>query len=160
VSAEHHDKTFVATFLAVLGFLGAFTVVIIIIANRISSADAADEAAVARVAERIRPVGQVVTDPSKLLAMAPAAATARAPMTGAEIVTKVCGACHGSGVLNAPKIGDKAEWNKRKAAGGLGALVANSIKGKNQMPARGGDPSLSDDEVKAAVEQMLKQTGV
>lgn len=159
MSAEHHDKTFVATFLAVLGFLGAFTVVIIIIANRISAADAADEAAVARVAERIRPVGQVVTDPSRLLAMAPAAAVARAPMTGAEIVTKVCGACHGSGVLNAPKIGDKAEWSKRKAAG-MSALVANSIKGKNQMPARGGDPSLSDDEVKSAVEHMLKQTGV
>lgn len=158
MNPEHHDKTFVATFLAVLGFLGAFTVVIIIIANRISAADAADEAAVARIAERIRPVGQVVTDPAKLLAMAPAAA-ARAPMTGAEIVTKVCGACHNSGVLNAPKIGDKAEWGKRKAAG-MSALVSNSIKGKNQMPARGGDPSLSDDEVKASVEYMLKQSGV
>jgi len=89
----------------------------------------------------------------------PGGGPARAPMSGAEIVTKVCGACHGSGVLNAPKIGDKAEWSKRKAAG-MAALLASSIKGKNQMPARGGDASLSDAEVKAAVEQMLKQTGV
>lgn len=159
MNPEHHDKTFVATFLAVLGFLGAFTVLIIIIANRLSAADAPDEAATARIAERIRPVGQVVTDPSRLLAMAPVAAAARAPMTGAEVVARACAACHDSGVLNAPKVGDKAVWNKLKAAG-LGTMVSNAIKGKGQMPARGGDPSLSDDEVKAAVEHMLKQAGV
>ena len=106
----------------------------------------------ARVGERTRPVGQVITDEKMLLAAAPAA-TARAPMSGAEIVTKVCGACHASGVLNAPKIGDKAEWNKR---GNMKTLVASAIKGKNAMPPRGGDPSLSDGEVKAAVEEMLK----
>ena len=158
MNPEHHDKSFVATFLLVLGFLGAFTVGILFVANAISAKDLDDPQNMTRVAERIQPVGQVITDEKMLLAAAPPAA-ARAPMTGAEIVTKVCGACHGSGVLNAPKIGDKGEWNKRKAAG-MAALLANSIKGKNQMPARGGDPSLSDAEVKAAVEQMLKQTGL
>lgn len=158
MNPEQHDKSFLTTFTMILGFLGAFTVTISLIARMISAPEAADADALARIEERIKPVGQVVTDPAKLLAMAPAAA-ARAPMTGAEIVTKVCGACHGSGVLNAPKIGDKAEWSKRKAAG-MSALLASSIKGKNQMPARGGDPSLSDAEVKAAVEEMLKQTGV
>jgi cytochrome c5 len=71
----------------------------------------------------------------------------------------VCSACHGTGVLNAPKIGDKAAWGKLKATG-IKALLANAIKGKNQMPPRGGDPSLSDDEMKAAIEQMMKLTGV
>jgi cytochrome c5 len=158
VNPEQHDKSFVVTFLFVLGFLGAFTVAIWIIANTVG-AHAADETEVnARIEERIKPVGQVVTDASQLLAMAPAAA-ARAPMSGPEIVSKVCGACHGTGVLGAPKVGDKGEWAKRKAAG-MKTLLANSINGKNQMPARGGDPSLSDDEVKAAVEEMLKQSGV
>ena len=152
MNPEHHDKTFVATFLLVLGFLGVFTVGILFIANAISAKDLDDPQNMTRVAERIKPVGQVITDEKMLLAVAPPAA-ARAPMTGAEIVTKVCGACHGSGVLNAPKIGDKAEWNKR---GNLKTLVASAIKGKNAMPPRGGDPSLSDDEVKAAVEEMLK----
>ena len=158
MNPEQHDKSFLTTFAMILGFLGAFTVTISLLARMISAPEAADADALARIEERIKPVGQVVTDPAKLLAMAPAAA-ARAPMTGAEIVTKVCGACHGSGVLNAPKIGDKAEWSKRKAAG-MSALLTSSLKGKNQMPARGGDPSLSDAEVKAAVEEMLKQTGV
>ena len=158
MNPEHHDKTFVVTFLGVLGFLGAFTLGIITIANFISAPEAADDAALARIEERIKPVGQVITDEKMLLAAVPAA-SARAPMSGAEIVTKVCGVCHASGVLNAPKIGDKAEWSKRKAAG-MSALLASSLKGKNQMPARGGDASLSDDEVKAAVQEMLKQTGV
>ena len=152
MNPEHHDKTFVVTFLLVLGFLGVFTVGILFIANTLSAKDLDDPQNMTRVAERIKPVGQVITDEKMLLAVAPPPA-ARAPMTGAEIVTKVCGACHGSGVLNAPKIGDKAEWNKR---GNLKTLVASAIKGKNAMPPRGGDPSLSDDEVKAAVEEMLK----
>ena len=158
MDAEKHDKTFLFTFTLVLGFLGAFTITIWIIARMISTAEAEDPAALARMEERIQPVGQVITDPSKLLEVA-AAAPARAPMSGEQIVTRVCGACHGTGVLNAPKIGDKAEWSKRKAAG-MSALLASSIKGKNQMPPRGGDASLSDAEVKAAVEQMLKQTGL
>lgn len=158
MNPHQHDKAFVATFLAVLGFLGAFTTVIIVIANSISAPEAADPQSLARIEERIKPVGQVITDPAKLLEVA-AAAPARAPMTGEQIVAKVCSACHGTGVLNAPKIGDKAAWSKLKAAG-MAAMLSNAIKGKNQMPARGGDPSLSDAEVKAAVELMLKQTGV
>ena len=158
MNPEHHDKTFVFTFLVILGFLGAFTFTIWIIAHSVGAQEVPDEAAAKRLEERIKPVGQVVTDASQLLAMT-AAAPARAAMSGEEVVTKVCGACHGTGVLSAPKIGDKGEWGKRKAAG-MDALMASSLNGKNQMPARGGDPSLSDAEVKAAVEQMLKQSGV
>jgi cytochrome c5 len=158
VNPEHHDKTFVVTFLLVLGFLGAFTITIWTIAHAIGTPDEPDPEAAGRIEERIKPLGQVATDASQLLAAAPAA-TARAPMSAEEIVTRVCSACHGTGVLNAPKIGDKAEWSKRKAAG-MSTLMASSLNGKNQMPARGGDPSLTDAEVKAAVEQMLKQSGV
>jgi cytochrome c5 len=158
VDAEKHDKNFLVTFTLVVGFIGAFAVAIGLLARVIGKAEAEDPAAIARMEERIKPVGQVITDPSKLLEVA-AAAPARAPMTGEQVVTKVCSACHGTGVLNAPKIGDKAAWAKLKAMG-VKALVASAIKGKNQMPPRGGDPSLSDDEMKAAVEQMLKQTGI
>jgi cytochrome c5 len=160
VDAEHHDKSFVLTFLAVLGFLGSFTVGIIVISNLVAAKEPDDKGALARLEERIKPAGEVITDPAVLMAMAAAApATAHAPMSGAEIVTKVCGACHGAGVLGAPKIGDKGEWGKRKAVG-LNALVASAIKGKNAMPPKGGDPSLTDAEVKSAIQEMLKQTGV
>lgn len=159
MNPEQHDKAFIKTFGAVLGFLGVFTASIWVIAHAVGGHEPAEDEARARIEERIKPLGQVATDASQLVAMTAPAAAARAPMSGAEVVTRVCGACHGSGVLNAPKIGDKAEWAKRKAAG-MSALMASSIKGKNQMPARGGDPSLTDDEMKAAVEHMLKQSGV
>ena len=155
---QHHDKGFLATFLGILAFLVAFAVAISFIARTVSAHSERDEGALARMEDRIKPVGQVFTDEKMLLAAAPPAA-ARAPMTGEQIVGKVCGACHGAGVLGAPKIGDKAEWGKRKAAG-VAALVASAIKGKNSMPPRGGDPSLSDDEQKAAIQEMLKKTGV
>jgi len=158
VDAETHDKNFLVTFTIVLGIIVAFAAAIGIIARVISTAEAEDPAALARMEERLQPVGQVITDPAKLLEVA-SAGPARAPMTGEQIVGKVCSACHGTGVLNAPKIGDKAAWGKLKATG-IKALLANAIKGKNQMPPRGGDPSLSDDEMKAAIEQMLKLTGV
>jgi cytochrome c5 len=154
LNTQQHDKTFVATFAIVLGILGAFTVTIWVVAHAIGAQQLEqDEADLkARLEERIKPVGQVVTDASQLLAAAPAA-TARPPMSGKEVVTKVCGACHASGVLNAPKIGDKAEWNKR---GNLTALLAGAKNGKNAMPPKGGDPSLSDEELKAAIAEMVK----
>ena len=158
MNPEQHDKTFVFTFLLVLGFLGAFTITIWTLAHALATPDEPDPAAAALIEERIQPLGQVVTDASQLLALT-APAAARAPMSAEEIVTRVCGVCHGTGVLSAPKIGDKAEWSKRMAAG-MSTLMASSLNGKNQMPARGGDPSLTDAEVKAAVELMLKQSGV
>jgi cytochrome c5 len=158
VDSEQHDKAFIGTFSIVLGFLGVFTATIWIIAVAVGGHEPTTAETAALIEQRIKPAGQVVTDASQLLAMT-APVAARAPMSADEIVTRICSACHGTGVLNAPKTGDKAAWAKLKATG-LAALVGNAIKGKNQMPARGGDPSLSDTEVKAAVELMLKQSGV
>lgn len=151
MNQQQHDQKFVKSFLAVLGVLGGITAVIMVIAAYITPA-ADDSAALKRIEERIRPMAQVVTDPSVLMKAA-ASAEARAPYSGKEVVAKVCGACHGSGVLGAPKPGS---WGARKAALGLEGLVKSAIKGKNAMPARGGDASLSDAEIKAAVMELLK----
>ena len=65
------------------------------------------------------------------------------------------------GVLGAPKEGDTAAWQARlSAAGGVDGLVASVINGKNAMPPRGGNHDLSDEEVKAGVQQMLKLSGL
>jgi cytochrome c5 len=156
VDVQKHDKTFVATFLAVLGALVAFTIAISFIAGFVSAGNKDEAAERARVEERIRPVGEVITDEKALLAATPAPAAAaapRAPLSGAEVVARACAACHTTGVLAAPKTGDKAAWTAR---GDLNTLVASAIKGKNAMPPKGGDPSLSDAEIKAAVQEMMK----
>ena len=55
------------------------------------------------------------------------------------------------GVANAPKLGDKAAWGPRVATG-MDALYTSALNGKAAMPAKGGNPALSDAEVKAAVD--------
>ncbi|WP_287669102.1 c-type cytochrome [Accumulibacter sp.] len=63
-------------------------------------------------------------------------------------------ACHASGAAGAPKAGDKAAWAPRIATGSA-ALIKSAINGKNAMPPKGGNPDLSDAEVKAAVEHLV-----
>jgi cytochrome c5 len=65
--------------------------------------------------------------------------------------------CHAAGVAGAPKLGDKAAWAPRIKEG-LNELVGEAIKGVRAMPPKGGNPSLSDDEVRAAVEFMVSQS--
>ena len=157
---EHkdHDKVFVSTFGLVLAALGAIFFVCIIAARLLIPDHGPDAEALAKLEQRIKPVGQVVTDPAALIKVA--AKVERTPYTGEQVLTNACNACHTAGVLGAPKDGDKAAWAARAAAaGGLDGLTASAIKGKNSMPARGGNPDLSDDEIKAAVELMLKHAG-
>src|SRR3546814_4847329 len=78
-----------------------------------------------------------------------------------QVYSKVCTGCHAAGVLGAPKDGDKAAWGARlKAAGGVDGMLKIAIHGLNAMPPRGGDASLSDDELKGAIEHMLKDAGL
>lgn len=80
------------------------------------------------------------------------------PVDGSKIVAATCQACHGTGLLNSPKIGDKDAWGKRlEANGGIDGLVKSAIAGKGAMPSRGGNAGLSDAEIKAAIEYMTSQ---
>jgi cytochrome c5 len=105
-----------------------------------------------KTAELIQPVARV-----ELAAAAPAAADAGgAPKSGEQVVQTVCSACHATGAAGAPKIGDKALWAPRIAQG-IETLYKSALGGKNVMPARGGNAALSDAEVKAAVDYLVKQ---
>lgn len=156
-----HDQAFFRTFGMVLAALGGIFAFCIFAANLIVPKAGPSEAEQARLAERIKPIGQVVTDPAVLAKLAAASQTTHVPQTADQIVGGVCTACHGAGVLGAPKIGDKAEWSRRLAAeGGFDGLSAAAIKGKNQMPPRGGNADLTDDEVKSAVKLILEKAGI
>jgi cytochrome c5 len=119
------------------------------------------------IAERIKPVGStpdIEKGPSPL-APAPAAvaatpatdgAAAPAAASGKSVYDASCQACHGAGVAGAPKLGDKAAWAPRIGTG-MAALQNSVLKGKNAMPPKGGNLSLSDADVKAAVDYMVSQ---
>lgn len=75
-----------------------------------------------------------------------------------RIYRSVCARCHDSGLLDAPKMGDEAAW-KPRIAEGQKALTRLATKGIRQMPPRGGNPSLTDAEVAAAVTHLVNGSG-
>ncbi|HXM80965.1 MAG TPA: c-type cytochrome [Burkholderiales bacterium] len=101
------------------------------------------------VAKRLQPVGRVEFG---------AAGAAAGSRTGEEVYKTVCATCHQTGVAGAPKIGDKAAWAPRIKEG-LNTLVADATKGVRAMPPRGGDSSLTDEEMARAVVYMANQSG-
>ena len=76
------------------------------------------------------------------------------PRDGATVYNTVCMACHAGGVAGAPKTGDKAAWAPRIATG-MATLIKVATEGKNAMPPRGGDATLTDEELKASVEFLV-----
>jgi len=120
------------------------------------------------VAKRLQPVGEVAVDPNQPkpepaaapvavaagpAAVIPAAAGGDAGK-GKSVYDSACTVCHAAGVAGAPKAGDKAAWAPRLKTGNA-ALVATAIKGKGAMPPKGGNLSLSDADIKAAVDYMV-----
>ncbi|MFZ3127551.1 MAG: c-type cytochrome [Rhodoferax sp.] len=92
------------------------------------------------------------------VAAAPEAPVASENAVGKKVFGQVCSMCHASGAAGSPKPGDKADWGPRIAQGN-DVLYKHALEGftgaKGMMPARGGNTTLKDDEVKAAVDYMV-----
>lgn len=88
--------------------------------------------------------------------MAPAA-PAGALIPGQRAYERVCASCHDEGLDGAPAVGDQEAWAGRSSLW-VAVLVDHAKEGYLEMPARGGDPALSDPEVAAAAEYMLALT--
>lgn len=106
------------------------------------------------VAERIKPVAQAYIGTAPVVVAAAAPVAEESVGGGKQIVTQVCAMCHASGMMSSPKLGSKEDWAPRIEKG-VDVVYSNAINGLNMMPARGGHPDLSDDDVKSAVDYML-----
>ncbi|MBA2777780.1 c-type cytochrome [Billgrantia kenyensis] len=113
------------------------------------------------IAERIKPIGQlclVGEDCGTAAAAAngnDVAETEANGIDGGAIYQRVCMACHDTGAAGAPRHGNVDEWADRIDKG-WDELLANSINGIGAMPARGGNPNLSDEEVAASTAYLLE----
>ena len=82
-------------------------------------------------------------------------------MPGEGSYKKACALCHAAGTAGAPIPGDKADWAARIDQG-METLYKHSTQGytgaKGVMPPKGGNLSLSDQEVMAAVDYMVAKS--
>jgi cytochrome c5 len=130
--------------------IGAIVLLSQLVTSGMGGAGDGDAAA---IAARIAPVGSVsVIDPN-----AP-----KVFLTGAEVFGQVCKTCHEAGLAGAPKVGDRALWAPRIAQG-QAVLFKHALEGfqgkSGMMPAKGGNPNLSDFEVERAVVYMANLAG-
>lgn len=141
--------------IAVTGFFLVIVIGIILLVSFVTNAPVTgagtDSLDAEAVANRLRPVaeqGFTVID-----ANAP-----RVLQAGAAVYAATCAACHDSGMAGAPKTGDNEIWRSRLAQG-YDMLLKHAIEGIRAMPAKGGNPDLSDVEVARALVFMSNKSG-
>lgn len=166
------DAAFLKNFALLIGFLAVIAILLgalaVLIYNRNPPAQNPDKQKI--LEQRIAPVGGVYAGDTGRAAMAAAqeaAAKAAAAQVayggstdGHEIYGLLCHSCHEAGVAGSPKMNDKAAWAPRVAQG-IDTLIKHATEGftgsTGVMPAKGGNPSLNDAQIRATVEWMVSQ---
>lgn len=123
---------------------------VVVVAMGVTTAHAqemTDEA----IKERIKPYGSL-----NVAGAQAADAGAAAARSGEDVYNGACVACHGSGVLGAPRVHNAEDWQPRLDERGLDGVWNNALNGLNAMPPRGTCGNCSDDEIKAAIEYMVE----
>ncbi|MBS1224709.1 MAG: Cytochrome c class [Proteobacteria bacterium] len=156
MSSQVAEKSFVTTFVALISALVLLAAVLFMVGALVGVVGnvAPDDGSRKQVAavERIKPVARVAI-------AVPQPAGAELKLSGQEVYNKVCMACHATGAAGAPKVGAKDQWEPRFAQG-MDTLVKNAVNGIRGMPAKGGNPALSEVNIKDAVTYMLGETGI
>ena len=166
---RNHDLQFLKRFSMVIGFLCLLTLGLILLARHLHHTlpPEVPPTAMQRTSARIHPAGAVYAGDTGAAAQAAAAAAAAAKAAsqvayggttdGSVIYESLCGACHTGGVGGAPTL-DHGHWDARIAQG-TDTLYTHAIEGftgaAGVMPARGGNPALTDEQMKATVDWML-----
>ncbi|CAD2242956.1 c-type cytochrome [Xanthomonas arboricola] len=167
---RNYDLEFLKKFSMVIGLLVVITLGLIALAAYLQRAipDEVSPTAAKRVQQRIAPAGAVYagTTGASAQAAAQAAALAKAASQsayggstdGKTIFDNLCTACHTTGVGKAPTL-DHAHWDARIARG-KDTLYKHAIEGYTGpdggiMPPKGGNPALTEEQVRATVDWML-----
>ena len=108
-----------------------------------------------RETKQATPTEQKSTPVAQTKEQAAAGSTA-ASDSGKAVYQNTCAACHETGVSGAPKTGVKTAWDGRIAKG-KDQLVQSVINGLGAMPPKAGNPSLSEAQIRAAVDYIVDQ---
>lgn len=168
--SQEQDKAFFKNFTIVLIILAVLMVAFMILGSLIGGEDESSENVTAEVMKNTEPVAKVQMkgdDPEEAQATEESTEMVAASEEGGDNAGKktydgICVACHGSGLPNIPQLGDAAAWAPRIEQGKdilyEHAIIGYTGKSGMPMPAKGGNPALSDDEVKAAVDYMVSSS--
>lgn len=160
------DKAFFKNFAFVLIGLSVLMVTFMVLGAMFGGGDDISASNTAAVMENTAPVAkvQIEGDEPEAPAMEESTemAAAEEEHVGKTAYGSICVACHGSGIPGIPQLGDAAAWAPRIAQGNdiLYERAINGYTGSSgmPMPAKGGNPSLSDDDVKAAVDYIVSSS--
>jgi cytochrome c5 len=158
---ESSDTHFFNSFSVVLGILIVFAIILFGVARSIGADRQGQDVLLEplhlkEVDANIAPFAHEAIagrDNSALAVVTAPAIAADVPATGEQAFTKVCSACHATGVNGAPKIGDHAAWGPRIAQG-KEMLYKDAIAGKGNMPAKGGT-TWPDATIRMTVDYMV-----
>ena len=161
---EQTDKVFVKNISIVIALLMVFTITIAFLARDFGNKVEVDSnpSRAMTTEERIKPVADVYTGEAGAAAIQEAAASSATEqkvafdgsLDGEMLYGKVCSACHATGAAGAPMLGSDAMVER--AQKGVDVLLQSALNGLNAMPARGGRPDLSDEQIRAIIEYMIK----
>lgn len=160
------DKAFFKNFAFVLIGLSVLMVTFMVLGAMFGSGDDISTSNAAAVMENTAPVAkvQIEGDEPEAPAMEESTemAAAEEEHVGKTAYGSICVACHGSGIPGIPQLGDASAWAPRIAQGNdiLYEHAINGYTGSSgmPMPAKGGNPNLSDDDVKAAVDYIVSSS--
>jgi cytochrome c5 len=163
--SREQDRIFIRNFVGVIALLIGVTIALITIANSLfhGNEQAVQELAKERAEKNLEPVGKVrlTGEPMPEVATASSGGGAEAssgPRSGEQVVQAVCAACHEGNFMNAPQVGDKAQWQKHVGKG-MDTLVNHVKNGFGNMPPQGGQ--VSDEEIQNAIKYMVEdKTGL
>jgi len=165
-----YDLEFLKRFSMVIALLMAITLALILLAAWLHTRlpPEVSPTAARRTEQRIAPIGAVYAGSTGAAAQAAAQAAALAKAAaqvayggttdGKVIFDNLCTACHTTGVGQAPTL-DNAHWDARLAQG-KETLYKHAIEGYTGpdggvMPAKGGNPGLTEEQIHATVDWML-----
>jgi cytochrome c5 len=172
-TVEKQDSQFITVFSLVIGILVAVAVVLFALARSVAAHTEdievyTDPLYAAAVTQRTAPFAREAIagqNNAALAIQAPAGAGPIAlavPKSGKELFEQVCSTCHATGLVGAPKAGDKAAWASAIAEG-KATLYQHAIHGytgtTGTMPAKGGRTDLPDGLIQDGVNYMLSLVG-
>jgi cytochrome c5 len=167
------DRTFLRHFSALIAFLFVVMLALMGLALHLyaNHPPAKNPDQVKLVDARIAPVGGVYAGDTGRAALVAAQEAAKkaaesqvaygGTLDGKTIFGNLCQTCHTNAATGAPLLTDKTSWSPRIAQG-VDTLFKHAIEGfqgkdGKLMPAKGGNPSLTDAQVKATVQWMVAQ---